>query len=199
MSSLFNGTPPSTIRDALRAVNSHMVAFPVFDQRTSSVQLANENARTSSKLIPRKGATDVWLDEFSDLLVARKLRQVSTETDPLAILDLQTQMPGAHQDVIESVHRAAVDEWWYEATQLYHLVRNCVDLTGIYEKKDLAMIKSDYCQGDLRHGPKFLHWATSFTNMSSVKEQSKLIDKVQSSKLNAACTFNFRAIWATLH
>ena len=54
-------------------------------------------------------------------------------------------MAGAHPSVIESVHRAAVDEWWSEATQLYYLVRACIDLTGIYEKKDLAMIKPDYC------------------------------------------------------
>ena len=67
---------------------------------------------------------------------------------------------------------------------MYHIVRASLNLSGIYEKKDLITIKT-FCQGDLRNGPRLLQWATSFVNAGSVASQTKPITKVLSCKLLA--------------
>ena len=122
-------------------LNSDMVVLPVFDQRTSTDGSATEVARTSTKLVPRKGVTESWRDEMSDILAAKKLGKVAAEQHPPRLDYMQAELHGFPEDEIKAMHKTATEMWWSEATRLYQVVRASVDLTGIYEKKDLAMIK----------------------------------------------------------
>ena len=161
-----------------------MVAFPVVNPRqstngTGSLQYTNH------KLVPRKGLTDVWTDELNDLLASRKLTSVSQEKTPPTLQDTTSLLPGVATHIVEAVYGALIDEWWNESTQLYHIVRGSIDISGVFEKKDLTLIKSSFLKGDYRDGPGLLRWATSFTNMSSVGEQARLLGKVLNAKLPA--------------
>ena len=154
----------STTSERSGPMDSDMVVLPVFDQRTSTDGSPAEAARTSTKLVPRKGVTETWRDEMSDILAVKKLGKVAAEVHPPTLEYLQAQLQGYPEDEIVAMHKAATEMWWGEATRLYQIVRASVDLTGIYEKKDLAMIKNDYCYNDWRNGPAFFRWAASFTD-----------------------------------
>ena len=177
-SALFNGESVPSILNI-----SDMVAFPVFDSRTTTPTLPAGTVATSTKLIPRRGVTDVWLDELNDLLSSRKLTQITHEQQPATFQDVSAKLPGVPAHIVQAVHIAIAQQWWAEATSLYQIIRASVDLSGIFEKKDLLMIKSAYVDGDLRNGPAFLKWAMSFTNASSVDSQTRLIKKVLEAKL----------------
>ena len=166
---------------------SDMVA-PLIDSRASANNPGSAHPHTTKLLVPRKGINDSWHDEMCDLLASLKLTGITCELNPPTIEDAGKQLATVPINIVTAVHSALVREWWQEATQLYHIVRGSVDLTGIYEKKDLSMIKATYFKGDLRNGPQFLQWVTSFTNAESIGEQARLISKVMNSKLPAACT-----------
>ena len=121
----------------------------------------------------------------SDLLSSNTLTDVSRETGPPSLQDAADRLPNVATHIIEAVHGALISEWWNEATSLYHIVRGSIDISGVFEKKDLITIKSSFVKGDYRDGPALLRWASSFTNMSSVGEQARLLGKVLNARLNA--------------
>ena len=61
-------------------VSSHMVAFPVFDHR-STTHGSSGYPSTGVKLVPRKGVTASWTDELNDILSSKKLSAVAACTD----------------------------------------------------------------------------------------------------------------------
>ena len=164
---------------------SDMVALPLIDSRTSTSASSTLNLPcTTHKLVPRKGVTDAWFDEMNDLLAQRKLTQITHETRPPSVDDLAALLPGMPAHMLQAAHVAMSKEWWGESTALYHIVRASIDLSGVYEKKDLSMIKANYIiDGDNRNGPAFLKWVMSFTNIESVGEQSKLLSRILNAKL----------------
>ena len=164
-----------------------MVALPLIDPRQSTNQ-HNTAISTSTKLVPRKGYTDSWYDEMGDILAARKLTAVANEPKPPTIPEIAAQLDGVPTNIIEAVHAAITYKWWQEATALYHIVRSSIDLSGIYEKKDLAMIKANYQMNDFRNGPAFLKWAMGFTDKESLGTQSQLLTKLLNTKLAATAT-----------
>ena len=168
---------------------SDMVAFPVIDSRPSAFGSSGHSC-TSAKLIPRKGVTESWADELNDLLAAKKLTSVSREHAAPTLGETAARLPGVAEHLVEAVYQALVSEWWNEATQLYQIVRASIDISGVFEKKDLTMIKSSFLHGDYRDGPCLLRWATSFTNPSSVGEQTRLLGKVLNAKLPASANLD---------
>ena len=169
-------------------VASDMVAFPLYDPRQSTNVTSNNFSGitgTSKKLVPRKGYTDAWFDEMNDMLAARNLTTITREYSPPTEMEIAAQLNNVPQNILEAVHAAVTQEWWREATALYHIVRASVDLTGIYEKKDLAMIKATFVMGDYRNGPSFLQWALNFTDKQSVSTQTALLAKVLNAKLSS--------------
>ena len=54
-----------------RLIKTDMVALPVIDQRTAG------QSHTTTKLVPRKGASDTWRDEMADILAAHELTRQS--------------------------------------------------------------------------------------------------------------------------
>ena len=171
------------------AIISDMVAFPVIDSRPST-HGSSGHPTTSVKLVPRKGVSESWADELNDLLAAKKLTSVSREHAAPTLGETAARLPGVAEHLVEAVYRALVSEWWNEATQLYHIVRGSIDISGVFEKKDLTMIKSSFLHGDYRDGPCLLRWATSFTNPSSVGEQTRLLGKVLNAKLPASANLD---------
>ena len=175
------------VRDSTQHSFSDMVVAPVFDQRPTNITtLVNKGGvpSTTAKLEPRKGPSDAWRDELSDILSAEKLTQITGELRPPTLAEIAAKAPGVPQELVEAAHAQITAEWWVGATRVYHIVRASLNLSGIYEKKDLITIRG-FCQGDLRNGPRLLQWATSFVNAASVASQTKLITKVLSSKLPA--------------
>ena len=64
-----------------------LVALPLFDKRTSTTDsqghmLIGAGSCTSTKLIPRKGASAAWLDDIGDILSNQRLLQVTGEDQP---------------------------------------------------------------------------------------------------------------------
>ena len=171
------------------AVISHMVAAPVIEQRQAT-HGSSGYPTTSVKLVPRKGVTESWTDELADLLSARRLTGVSREQAAPTLGETAACLPGVAAHLVEAVHQALLAEWWTESTQMYHIVRGSIDIAGIFEKKDLTMIKSSFVQGDFRNGPGLLRWATSFTNPGSVGEQARLLGKVLNAKLPASANLD---------
>ena len=187
LSSLTSAFKCLSVRDPTHHSFSDMVVTPVFDQRPITT-FGNKGSvpTTTTKLEPRKGPTDAWRDEMLDILSSEKLTSITGELRPPTIAELTAKAPGVPQDLIEAAHAQVSTEWWADASRLYYIVRGSINISGIYEKKDLMHIKSTFCQGDLRNGPMLLKWATTFTNPSSVASQSKLISKVLSAKLPAS-------------
>ena len=163
---------------------SDMVVLPVVDMRTSANgQLSSMLSHTRTKLVPRKGVTDAWYDDLNDVLSSYKLTKITQEQRPPLLQELIGLLPGVPGDMAEALCNAIHHQWWTEATSLYQIVRASIDLTGIFEKKDLSMIKANFIAGDYRDGPALLKWAMSFTNSESVGEQAKLIAKVMNAKM----------------
>ena len=179
-SALFNGDECDTV------FVSDMVA-PLIDPRTAAGSTGRVCPQTSVKLVPRKGITDAWHDEMSDILATNELTAITLEKLPPSLQDAALQLPNASINIVQAVQYALEREWWMEATLLYNIVRASIDLSGIYEKKDLSMIRATYFKGDKRNGPELLNWVTSFTNIDSVGEQSRLIGKVMNAKLPVNC------------
>ena len=127
-SALFNGELESSVLNI-----SDMVAFPVFDSRTTTHTLPTGTVSTSTKLVPRRGVTDVWLDELTDLLSSRKLTQITNEEQPATYQEVSAQLPSVPPHMIQAVHIAIAQQWWIEATSLYQIVRASVDLSGVFE------------------------------------------------------------------
>ena len=117
----------STTSERSGPMDSDMVVLPVFDQRTSTDGSPAEAARTSTKLVPRKGVTETWRDEMSDILAVKKLGKVAAEVHPPTLEYLQAQLQGYPEDEIIAMHKAATEMWWGEATRLYQIVRASVD------------------------------------------------------------------------
>ena len=141
------------VRDSTQHSFSDMVVAPVFDQRQTTTFVNKGGVpTTTAKLEPRKGATDTWRDEMSDILSSEKLTAITAEVRPPTIGELAARAPGVPQNIVEAAHAQIVTEWWADACRLYYIVRGSLNLSGIYEKKDLNTIKT-FCQGDLRNGP----------------------------------------------
>ena len=174
---VFNGDSVTSLHSI-----SDMVALPVVDSRTSTT--SNNTPSTGIKLVPRKGVTDAWFDEMNDLLAARKLTKITHEKQPPTIDEVAAYLPGVPHHLVQAAHAALTKEWWDESTALYHIIRASVDLSGIYEKKDLSMIKATFIiDGDNRDGPAFLRWVMSFSNIESVGEQAKLLSRILNAKM----------------
>ena len=165
-----------------------MVALPVVDQRNTTLQYGGDYPRTNLKLAPRKGVTEQWFEQMQDLLSSQKLTKITSEMRPPTLAEITAMLPGVQDHLVAAVHEAVLTIWWAEATRLYYIVRGSIDISGIYEAKDLATIKTKFCLGDNRHGPQLLKWATSFTDPNSVASQAKLIQEVVNCKLAASCT-----------
>ena len=161
--------------------------FPIFDQRTNAAGFngrmpmgASLSICTGKKLVPRKGANAAWLDDMNDIISSHRLLQVATEMQPPTVEQLATALYGFSEAVVAEIHQAIYQDWWAEATRLYHIVRSSIDLGGVFETKDLKTLKATCNYGEYRHGPALLKWALSFTDGDSVAEQAKLISKVES-------------------
>ena len=111
---------------------------------------------------------------------------MASEKEPPELEAIQRQATGFSLATVTRVFYVIQREWRDEASRLYFLVRASVDLSGPYEQKDLDMIRTACCKGDMRHGPNLLSWALSFDNASSIGAQSELISKVQNAKLSSA-------------
>ena len=96
-------------------ITSDMVALPLIDPRQSTTQ-PNITSCTSAKLTPRKGYTDSWYDEMSDILAARKLTAVANEPRPPAIPEVAAQLVGVPPNIIEAVHAAITHKWCGDPT-----------------------------------------------------------------------------------
>ena len=143
---------------------SDMVAQMVGCQRltTGDHRLSTGNLQcTRTKLVPRKGATLAWTSELSDILAARGRTFVVAEQRPPTLESFQLRLPSFPQEQIQAIHQAAFQQWWIESTDVYHIVRASLDLSGVYEEMELAMIQSNFCIGDWRDGAALLNWALS--------------------------------------
>ena len=161
---------------------SDMVATPLVDQRNST-GAHGEHASTTIKLIPRKGMSAQWEEQLSDILASLKLTTIVKETRPPTLNEVTAMAPNVPDELVAALHATATRIWWTEATKLYHIVRASIDISGVYEAKDLDHLKS-FWAGDHRNGPALLKWATSFTDKGSVATQAKLMSEVMSLKLS---------------
>ena len=166
------------------------VVMPLFDKRTSTTDsLGNISMGagfcTGKKLVPRKGADAAWLDDINDLMASHRLIQIAAELQPPSLEQVGSALQDFPDELVAELYQAVYHQWWSEATKLYHIVRSSVDLSGVFEAKDLKTLKATCNYGEHRHGPALLKWALSFTDGESVAEQAKLITKVESAKLQA--------------
>ena len=129
-----------------RLIKSDMVATPVVDQRNTTFHLGGEHHCTTLKLTPRKGVTEQWMEQMYDLLSNLKLTKVTGEMRPPTLVEVTAMLPGVPDVLVAAVHDAALTIWWAEATRLYYVVRASIDISGIYEAKDLAHIKGALLQ-----------------------------------------------------
>ena len=155
---------------------SDMVAFQHPVQRLTTIDnrsATGDFPHTRTKLVPRKGASVAWTAELNDILSAKGRTNVIGEQQPPTIDSFITRLPKHDIDTIRAVHRMACQQWWSESTDVYHIVRRSIDLSGVYEEMDLEMIHNNFSFGDYRNGVGLLQWALSFTNTSAVSEQSR--------------------------
>ena len=92
--------------------------------------------------MPRKGVTPQWREQLADILSAQKLSQVALEQRPPTLVQLRAALPNAPDNLLAAVVHMTSKLWWTEATRLYLIVRSSIDLSGIYEARDLETIKS---------------------------------------------------------
>ena len=164
------------------------VVLPLFDKRTTTTDsLGNISMGaglcTGKKLVPRKGADAAWLDDINDIMASQRLLQVAAENQPPTHEQVSAALQDFPDELAAELLQTIHEEWWAEATKLYHTVRSSIDLGGVFETKDLKTLRTTCNYGIHRHGPALLKWALSFTDGESVAEQAKLITKVESAKL----------------
>ena len=95
------------VRNPTQHSFSDMVVAPVFDQRpTNTTTFVNKGSvpSTTAKLEPRKGPSDAWRDELSDILSAEKLTQIIGELRPPTIAEIAASVPGVPQQLVEAAH-----------------------------------------------------------------------------------------------
>ena len=170
-----------------------LVVMPLFDKRTTTTDsqgytLMGAGTCTSTKLVPRKGANAAWLDDMNDILANQRLLQIATERQPPTIEQVAATLTGFTDELVGEIYQSICDDWWAEATKLYHIVRSSIELGGVFEAKDLKTIKATCHFGEQRHGPALLMWTLNFTDGESVAEQAKLITKVEKATLKNSPT-----------
>ena len=109
------------VRDSTQHSFSDMVVAPVFDQRPTNITtLVNKGGvpSTTAKLEPRKGPSDAWRDELSDILSAEKLTQITGELRPPTLAEIAAKAPGVPQELVEAAHAQIAAEWWAGATRV---------------------------------------------------------------------------------
>ena len=62
--------------------------------------------------------------------------------------------------IINELNDMIVRDWWDESSKLYQIVRNSIDLSGVFETKDLNEDDQKLLRyfNDKRHGPGLLNW-----------------------------------------
>ena len=99
--------------------------------------------RPTSKLLkPRDGVSPGWQSNFDDLLSIHSLTDYKRLPPPTQ--DTFLLMHDDKNDAIRA-HQAALLDYQYWNTLLYHLLAMCVDLKGPYERIDTHHIASTFC------------------------------------------------------
>ena len=121
------------------------MVLPVVDQRNTTLQYGGDYPHTILKLAPRKGVTEQWLEQMHDMLSSQKLTKITSEMRPPTLAEVTAMLPGVTDHLVAAVHEATLSIWWAGATRLYYIVRSSIDISGIYEGKDLSTIKTKFC------------------------------------------------------
>ena len=76
------------------------------------------------------------------------------------IVDMMRQLEGASVDLdtVRHVHQLVVNEYWFENTQYYEMLRNSIDLSGEFEAKDIKYIRDHFWKDDRRDGVGLRAW-----------------------------------------
>ena len=142
---------------------------------------------TTTLLKPRSGVTQEWRDDFEEILASVHRSRVLAEGKPVAFDQLVYQLTTSGMRLTASaaqeLYATIVHEWWSENTDLYHIVRKCIDLDGAFQHADRRHIRQNFWFGEYLHGVGLYLWATSFHDNTSVSAQASLLRAVQSAKL----------------
>ena len=104
---------------------------------------------------------------MNDILAAMSLKNVVHEQQPPTIDSFISRLANHDMMTIHAVHQQATLQWWSESTVVYHVVRNSIDLSGIYEEMDLTMIRNLFYKGDYQNGVTPLHPESYFLKYGS--------------------------------
>ena len=189
-------TDQTDLNDTLSNPES-MVLLTLLDQRESRAApiqtgasfVDNHCVRTRTQLVPRKGPSVAWMDDMNDILAEQHLINISKEDQPPTLLQVSDDLHDLPEHIVSEFYAMIVAEWWSDAARLYKIARASIDLSGMFETKDLRYIKAAFWSDGLRNGPGLLKWALAFTDGLSVVEQSKLIEKTQRAKLHSQCSY----------
>jgi hypothetical protein len=142
---------------------------------------------TKVKLTPRDGVTPAWNEEFKNLMSQCRRSHILLEDGPPSLHRFIEAAPSIDLQLLRIMHAKAVREWQRENTDVFHILRNSVNLEGPHNKTDLAMLEQKFSSGDLQDGKGFLQFATSFKAQSSTKAQSQYMRDLDT-KLAASAT-----------
>ena len=163
-------------------ITSDMVAGLVSDLGLKR-QTTSDIRHTKTRLRPRDGVSNVWMDELLDVLSEQGCSHLLNEDGPPSLHELSMQAPYIDNLVLQECHAMAVEEWKTENTRLYHILRGSIDISGPMQDSDLKHFHEHFVHGEARDGRGLYLWATSFKTHTSVSAQSSLIARVESSKL----------------
>ena len=95
------------------------------------------------------------------------------------IVDTMRQLEGASVDLdtVRHVHQLVVNEYWFENTQYYEMLRSSIDLSGEFEAKDIKYIRDHFWKDDRRDGLGLRTWIYSFSASDPTARQIEMRPK----------------------
>ena len=134
---------------------------------------------------PRSGAGHTqFRTALEDRLSSLDLLQTSNSPPP-TLSDVEAAWPYLDGADLMNTYMIAVGEYQIENTQLYYVVKACVDLSGNHFESDMDHIKQMFHAADspVRDGRGFLLWIESHNDCSSISEQNKIHMKLSNFNL----------------
>ena len=152
----------------------------------AQLALSNSDKRQMTlKMRPRDGPTSEWLEQFGDVLSERGLSCLLDE-DPPSLERVRQCFPTVDIPTASAICADAQAAWWAQNTQLYHIVRAALDLSGPFYETDLEMIREQFQRGDLRDGKGLHYWAMHVKPVDRpFAVQAELHQKVMNTKVPA--------------
>ena len=152
--------------------------------------------RTSVVLKPRTAdaqAAARWYDEICDISCGEGIRAPIEQELPTP-QSLRGLFSELGEDQFQKKVTAAKLDWLRSNTQLFYLIKNSIDLAGVFQEQDRDMINERFTPQDgsdpLRDGRGLLDWVRSHADTSGFDAQQGLIKRLQQFKLQPGSDLN---------